>query len=50
MYHHVTKKNQLPSLTSNQLVFFEEVHVKQVSEPPTTSRLNEYNVVFPRNE
>ena len=43
-------KTQFPSLTSTQLVFFDEVHVKQVSGPPTTSRLNEYNVLFPRNE
>ena len=43
-------KNQLPSLTSNQLVFFYKVHVKQVRVPPTTSRLNEYNAVFPINE
>ena len=37
-------------MTSTQLVFFDGVHVKQVSGPPKTSRLNEYNVVFPRNE
>ena len=43
-------KNQIPSLTSTWLVFFEGIHVKQVNRPPTTSRLNEYNVVFPRNE
>ena len=43
-------KNQLPSLTSTQIIFFDEVHVKQVSGPPTTSRVNEYNVLFPRNE
>ena len=44
------EKNQLPSLTSTQLVFFEEVHVKQVIGPPTTSRVNDYNILFPRNE
>ena len=43
-------KSQLPSLTSNQLVFFDEVHVKQVCGPPSTSRLNECNILFPRNE
>ena len=43
-------KNQLPSLTSALLVLFDEVHVKQVSRPPTTSWANEYNVLFPRNE
>ena len=43
-------KNQLPSLTSTQLVLFEEVHVRQVCRPPTTSRVNECNVLFPRNE
>ena len=43
-------KNQLHSLTSTQLVFFDEVHVKQVCGPPTTSWENECNVLFPRNE
>ena len=47
-YHH--EKNQLPSLTSTQIVFFDKVHVKQVRRPPTTSRVNDYNVLFPRNE
>ena len=44
------EKPQLPSLTSTKLVFFDKFNVKQVSGPPTTSRLNKYNVVFPRNE
>ena len=43
-------KYQLPSLTSTELVFFDEVHVKQVCGPPTTSRVNECNVLFPINE
>ena len=43
-------KKQLPSLTYTQLLFFDKVHVKQVSGPPTTSRVNDYNVLFPRNE
>ena len=43
-------KNQLPPLTSTQLVFFDEVHVKQVCGPPSTSRSNECNILFPRNE
>ena len=44
------EKNQLPSLTSTQLVFFDKVHAKQVCGPPSTSRSNERNVLFPRNE
>ena len=44
------EKNQLPSFTSTQLVFFDEVHVKQARGPPTTSRMNDYNVLFPINE
>ena len=44
------EKNQLPSLTSTQLVLFDEVQVKQVGRPPTTSRVNDYNVLFPRDE
>ena len=43
-------KYQIPSLPSTQLVFFEEVHVKQACGPPSTSRSNECNIVFPRNE
>ena len=43
-------KSQLPSLASTQLVFFDEVHVKQVCGPPSTSWSNECNIVFPRNE
>ena len=43
-------KNQLLPLTSTQLVLFDEVHVREVFGPPTTSRVNECNVLFPRNE
>ena len=44
------EKHQLPSLTSTQLVLFDEVHVKQFGRPPTTSRVNDYNVLFTRDE
>ena len=44
------EKNQLPSLKSTQFLLFDEVHVKQVSGPHTTSRVNEYNFLFPRNK
>ena len=40
-------KNQLPLLTSTQLVFFGKVHVKRVRGTPTTSQVNYYNVLFP---
>ena len=50
MYYPVMKKNQLPSLTSTQLVIFDEVHVKKISRPPTTIWMNDYNVLFPRDE
>ena len=43
-------KPQLPSLTSTQLVLFDEVHVKQFCGPPSTSWSYECNIVFPRNE
>ena len=43
-------KKKLPSLTSTRLVFFDEVNFKQVCGPPSTSRVNECNVLFPRNE
>ena len=43
-------KEQLLSLTSTQLVFFDEVHVQQVSGPPVTSKVNEHNIQFPRDE
>ena len=40
-------KEQLPYLTSAQLVFFNEVHIQQVSGPPVTSKVNEHNIRFP---
>ena len=43
-------KEQLPSMTSTQLVFFDEVHIQQVSGPPMTSNFNEHNISFPRYE
>ena len=43
-------RNNLLSFKYTQLVFFDEVHVKKISGPPTTSRLNDYNVLFPRDE
>ena len=43
-------KEQLPSLTSTKIVFFDEVHVQQVSGPNVTRRLNEDNIRFPRDE
>ena len=43
-------KYQFPSLTSTQIVLFDEVHVQQVCGPPTTIRVNERNIVLPRNE
>ena len=43
-------KNQLLSLTSTKLVFFENIHIKQVCGLPATSWVNDYNVLFPRNE
>ena len=44
------EKHQLPSLTSTQLVFFNEVHIQQVSVPPVRIKLNEHNIHFPRDE
>ena len=43
------KKHILP-FKSTQLVLFDEVHAKQVSGLPKKSRVNDYNVLFPRNE
>ena len=43
-------KGQLTSLTSTQLYFFDEFHIQQVSGPPTTRKLNEHNIQFPRYE
>ena len=42
-------REQRPSLTSNQLVFFYGVHLQQVNRPPTKSKLNEHNIRFPRD-
>ena len=43
-------KEQLPYLTSTKLVFFDEFHIQQVSGPPVTSKVNEHNIKFPRDE
>ena len=43
-------KEQLPSLTPTQPVFFDEVHIKQVIGPRMTSKLNEDNIPIPRYE
>ena len=43
-------KEKIPSLTSTQLVFLDEVHIQQVSGPPVTSKLNEDKIRLPRYE
>ena len=43
-------EEQLTSLISTQLVFFDEFHIQQVSVPPTTSKLNEHAIRFIRYE
>ena len=43
-------KEQLPYLTSTQLILFDEVHIKQVSGPPMTRKFNEHKIRFPRDE
>ena len=48
MYHPVTKKNQLPSMTSTQLISFDEVRTKKFSGPRTTIQKNHCNFLFPR--
>ena len=43
-------KEQLPYLTSTQIIFFNEVHIQQVSVTPVTSKVNEHKIRFPRYE
>ena len=43
-------KEQLPSLTSTQVFFFDEIHIQQICGPPVTSLVNEHNIRFPRDE
>ena len=43
-------KEQLTSLKSTQLVFFDEFHIQQVSGPPLSSKVNEHNIIFPRDK
>ena len=43
-------KEQLPSLTSTPLVFFDEFHIQQVNGPPMTNKAKEHNIWFPRDE
>ena len=49
MYHPVTI-NPSFTLTSTQLVLFDEVHFKQVCGPPSSSWSNEFNILFPKKE
>ena len=44
------EKEQLPYLTSTQLVFFNEIHIQQVSGPPRTSKVKKHNISIPRYE
>ena len=37
-------------MTSTQLVLFDEVYVKKFTRTPTKFWVNDYNVLFPRNE
>ena len=37
-------------MTSTQLIFFDEVHIQQLSGPTTTSKCNEHNIRFPIDE
>ena len=37
-------------MTATQIVFFDEVHIQEVSGPPVTSKLNEVNIHFSRDE
>ena len=43
-------KEQLPSMTSTQILFFDEVHISQVSGPPVTIKLSKQNIRFLRYE
>ena len=43
-------KEQLPSMTSTQIVFFGEFHISQVSGPPVTRKVDKQNIRFPRDE
>ena len=43
-------KEQLRSLTSTQLVFFDEIHIQKMCGPHVTSLVNKHNIRFPRDE
>ena len=43
-------KEELPYLTSTQLVFFDKIHIQQMCGPLVTSLVNEHNIHFPRDE
>ena len=43
-------KEQLPYLTSTQLVFFDEVHIQKVSGTPVTNKVKEHNIWLARDE
>ena len=39
-------KEQLPYMTSNELVFFDKFHMQQFSGPPMKSKFTEQNIRF----
>ena len=43
-------KEELLSLTSTQIVFFDEIHIQHICGPPVKSSVNEHNIRFPRDE
>ena len=43
-------KEQLPPMTSTQIVLFNEVHVHKVGGPPVTRKVKEHKIRFPRDE
>ena len=39
------RKEQLPYLTSTQLILFDEVHIPQFSGPPMISKINKHKIL-----
>ena len=50
MNHPGMTKNSFRVWHQPSLVFFYEIHVQQVYEPPVTSKVNEHNIWFPIDE
>ena len=50
MFHPTMTKNNFLLWHQTSLYFFNEIYIQRISGPPTTSRINFYIILFPREK